>query len=113
MGKKPPIREFIKSWVRMLDCPPEPRVVYDKDGVKGLVYGPGRNNAEVVFYTIEGHGHTWPGGMDLLPEWLVGKSLDVIKATDVIWKFFDRHQLQLHMEHRSQQDTPADTEPCR
>jgi polyhydroxybutyrate depolymerase len=94
MGRKPPVREFISNWVRMLECPPEPRVVYDKDGVKGLAYGPGRGHAEVVFYTIEGHGHTWPGGKNLLPERLVGKSSDAINATDVIWPFFRRHQLQ-------------------
>jgi len=86
----------------MLDCPPKPRVVYDKHGVKGLVYGPGRGNAEAVFYTIEEHGHTWPGGKNLLPERLVGKSSNVFKATDVIWEFFRRHQLQSEVKNTDQ-----------
>ncbi len=47
--------------------------------------------SEVVFYTIEDAGHTWPGGFSLLPRWLVGKTTNKIKATDVIWEFFLRN----------------------
>jgi len=88
MGNKPPVHRFIDSWVQMLNCPPEPRIVIDSNGVKALAYGPGSGNAEVVFYTIGGHGHSWPGGRNLLPERLVGKSSNAVKATDVIWAFF-------------------------
>ncbi len=51
------------------------------------------NGAEVVFITVEGLGHTWAGGTSLLPESLVGKRTDKIRATDVLWEFFRKHAL--------------------
>jgi len=89
--KKPPVSESVLKWVKLLGCPAEPKVLYDKDGVKAVVYAPGRGGSEVVSYTIEGMGHTWPGGKSLLPERLVGKMTHKIKATDVIWEFFQNH----------------------
>ncbi len=93
-GEKPPLRDLIQKWVRLLGCPPDPRVLYDKDGVKGIAYGPGKDRSEVVLYTIEGMGHTWPGGTCLLPRRMVGETSDKIEATDVIWEFFQRHPLK-------------------
>jgi len=90
-GTKPPVREFIKKWVQMLGCAPEPQVIYDQDGVRGTAYGACHENAEVVFYTVAGMGHFWPGGKIHLPERVIGKSSDAISATDVIWEFFKRH----------------------
>lgn len=88
---KPPIKESIVKWVKLLECPSEPKIIQDKDGVKAFAYGPGREGSEVLFHTIEGLGHTWPGGKSLLPERLVGKTTDKIKATDAIWNFFQNH----------------------
>jgi polyhydroxybutyrate depolymerase len=48
----------------------------------------------VIFYTVEGAGHTWPGGKSLLPERIVGKTTYKIKATDVIWEFFKSHAMK-------------------
>jgi polyhydroxybutyrate depolymerase len=93
-GKKPPVRELIQKWVKMLDCHLEPRVVYDKDGVNGLAYSPCREGAEVIFYKIEGMGHTWSGGISILPERIVGKTSDKIKANDLIWEFFEKHPMK-------------------
>ncbi|MDQ7778909.1 MAG: PHB depolymerase family esterase [Planctomycetota bacterium] len=94
-GKKPPVREFIMRWVKMLKLPEEPRSVCDKDGVKGVAYSRSDDDdgggAEVVFYTVEGMGHTWAGGKSLLPESIVGKTSDKVKATDLIWGFFKKH----------------------
>jgi len=86
--KKPPIRESILAWAKMLDCSLEPRVVCDRDGVKALSYGPGKGGAVVLFYTIEGMGHAWPGGKQVLSEKIAGKGSDKVKAVDVIWDFF-------------------------
>ena len=44
--------------------------------------------ADVVFCTISGGGHQWPGG-DALP--LLGKKSDDLIATDAIWDFFVAH----------------------
>ncbi|MFQ5639857.1 MAG: alpha/beta hydrolase family esterase, partial [bacterium] len=90
-GMKPPVRESIREWVQMLDCPADSNVIRDTDGVLGLAYGPCRQDSEVAFYTIEGMGHFWPGGMSFLPEEIVGQPSDKIQATDVIWEFFQKH----------------------
>ena len=93
-GTKPPVREFIQKWVQMLGCAPEPHVIYDRDGVRGTAYSACHENAEVVFYTVAGMGHFWPGGKSHLPERVIGKSSDAINATDVIWEFFRKHPMK-------------------
>jgi polyhydroxybutyrate depolymerase len=59
----------------------------------GLRYGPCLQNTEVVYFTVDEMGHTWPGGMSILPEAWVGKLTDKIKANDLIWDFFQKHPL--------------------
>jgi polyhydroxybutyrate depolymerase len=90
-GNKPPVREFIDKWVKMLGCASEPKTIHDRDGVKGLAYTACHDHAEVVFYTVTGMGHFWPGGMSHLPERVIGKSFNKISATDLIWEFFQKH----------------------
>ncbi len=49
--------------------------------------------ADVVFYTVQGGGHTWPGG-EPLPEWITGPTTTEINATRLMWQFFQSHPLQ-------------------
>jgi polyhydroxybutyrate depolymerase len=51
----------------------------------------GRNNTEVVLDTIEGGGHTWPGGPQYLPRLLIGRACPEPDATREIWEFFRAH----------------------
>ena len=46
--------------------------------------------AEVVLYTVDRGGHTWPGGPQYLPQAAVGRVTKDIDATVVIWDFFKR-----------------------
>jgi len=46
----------------------------------------------VVLYTIQGGGHSWPGGKPL-PQWWVGPTSRSIDATSQMWTFFREHQL--------------------
>ena len=48
--------------------------------------------ADVIFYTVTGGGHTWPGG-DPIPEWLASHTTTDIDATRAIWEFFRSHPL--------------------
>jgi polyhydroxybutyrate depolymerase len=88
---KPPVRESILKWARALGCPETTASVSDADGVHTETYSPGRDGAKVVYITVDGLGHTWPGGRSLLPEGMVGGTSYKIKATDVIWDFFQGH----------------------
>lgn len=58
------------------------------------IYSGGKQGTEVVVYTVRGGGHTWPGGQQYLPAFLVGKVNHDIDASQVIWEFFSRHSRQ-------------------
>ena len=88
---KPPVRASILKWAEALECARSPRNVSDADGLRVETYGPCRNDAEVVYITVDGLGHTWAGGRSILPESMVGKTSDRLNATDVIWDFFRKH----------------------
>lgn len=49
-------------------------------------------DADVTLFTIEGGGHSWPGG-EPLPEFLVGLTTQEIQATQLMWDFFQRYSL--------------------
>ena len=44
----------------------------------------------VVVYTVAGGGHTWPGGTEPSPRFIVGPLARDWSASEVIWKFFQR-----------------------
>jgi polyhydroxybutyrate depolymerase len=48
--------------------------------------------ADVIFYTIQGGGHTWPGG-NPIPAWIAGQTNMDIDATGTLWEFFTKHPL--------------------
>ncbi|MGL4621997.1 MAG: alpha/beta hydrolase family esterase [Chroococcidiopsis sp.] len=83
----------ISQWTKALGCPEAPLRNDLTNGVHTRLYGPGRDGAEVIFITIEGLGHIWAGGENLIPEFLVGKPTDKLNATDVIWDFFRKHSI--------------------
>jgi len=91
----PPVQESVDRWAQLDGCPPQPQIVSDANGVHVLRYGPGRDNSEVLFTTVEGNGHHWPDTVEPLPHFISGPSLDPFNATDRIWEFFEAHPLPL------------------
>lgn len=61
--------------------------------VRREVHGGCAGGSEVTVYTVENGGHSWPGGWQYLPEWLVGKTTRALDASSVIWEFFARHPI--------------------
>jgi len=55
-------------------------------------YGGGKEGAEVVLIVIEEGGHTWPG--EKPPLGFIGKSVKNISANDLMWEFFQKHNLK-------------------
>ena len=76
-------------------CTPPPAVTAEPDTVKDgtrvrrSVYSDCLEGREVVLYTIEGGGHTWPGGPPVGR--LVGRVSRDLDATRVMLDFFDLH----------------------
>jgi polyhydroxybutyrate depolymerase len=87
---KPPVREAIHQWAAANQCPVGAVTTNEADGVCTEVFGPGRDGTNVLYVTVAGLGHVWPGGRSPLPESIVGKSSDKLQATEFIWNFFQQ-----------------------
>jgi polyhydroxybutyrate depolymerase len=48
------------------------------------------DGSTVVFYIIDGGGHTWPGSIPIAS---LGKTTTQIDASATIWRFFQQHEL--------------------
>jgi polyhydroxybutyrate depolymerase len=91
-GLFPAVRDWVGSWARRNRCGPNPvESVVAKD-VTRLDYTNCAEDAAVVLYTIQGGGHTWPGGKPI-PEWIVGPTSRSIDASSLMWAFFREHRL--------------------
>ncbi len=92
------VEQTVQTWVTINGCPNEPTttelpdIAHDGTKVKRMVYGPGKDGSEVVLFTIEGGGHTWPGQEP--PVRFIGKSTKNISANDLIWEFFVKHPMR-------------------
>jgi polyhydroxybutyrate depolymerase len=67
--------------------------VSDGTHVHREIWAGGKDGSEVVVYTIQGGGHTWPSGPQYLPKLIVGKASGNLDATRIIWEFFQSHAL--------------------
>jgi polyhydroxybutyrate depolymerase len=101
LGKVLSVNESIEFWVNRNMCSISGVIIEEpdrdpKDGtrVKRTEYLNGINGTEVILYSVEGGGHTWPGGFQYLPAWIIGKTSRDIDANEVIWSFFKRHSKQ-------------------
>jgi polyhydroxybutyrate depolymerase len=92
------VKDTVCIWAEANGCPEEPVIedMPDKadDGTMVIrkKYGPGKDDAEVILYTIEGGGHTWPGEKSRVA--FLGKSTFDISANDLIWEFFQKHPMK-------------------
>lgn len=91
------VDETIETWTRINGCLDPPVIeVLSRGGedleIRRAAYGPGTNGAEVVLYTIEGGGHTWPGRP--ARAFFLGETAKNLSANDVIWEFFLKHPMR-------------------
>ncbi len=88
----PNVQRWVANWARRNRCganPVESTVAAD---VTRRAFANCADDAAVVLYTIQGGGHTWPGGTPL-PKWFVGRTTRSIDATSLMWSFFGEHPL--------------------
>ncbi len=88
----PPVAGWVATWAELNGCAHTPLQLPASGEASGVGYTECDQNAEVIFYTIDGGGHTWPGG-EPLPEWLTGHTTMDIDATELMWQFFCLHAL--------------------
>lgn len=88
----PGVEAWTARWARRNRCAPRATDSMITEGIRRRVYEDCANEASVVLYTVEGGGHSWPGGMHTA-EWLLGPTSDHIDASSVMWEFFQEHPL--------------------
>lgn len=88
----PSVTPWVADWARRNRCGPNPVESAVAADVTRLEYTQCADDASVVLYTVEGGGHSWPGGKPM-PEWMVGPTSRSIDATRLMWAFFREHQL--------------------
>jgi polyhydroxybutyrate depolymerase len=86
------IPTWAANWAQRNRCAPTPRDSAVAPDVIRRSYANCADDADVVLYTFEGGGHTWPGG-EPLPEWFAGPTSASIDATRQTWAFFRKHRL--------------------
>jgi polyhydroxybutyrate depolymerase len=88
----------VGSWIEANGCPvvgAESIVSNEnEDGMRvtRTKWSPGRDDSEVVLYTIHGGGHTWPGRIPLAQ--YLGPVTTAVSANDGMWEFFARHPMK-------------------
>ena len=88
------VPETIQFWVDHNGCPKEPLKGTRTGKAVCTRYAPGKEGSEVILWTLEDGGHTWPGGKSSLPEKQVGKVNTDISAQELMWQFFEAHPKQ-------------------
>lgn len=92
--------EIIKKWVEMDKCNPTPIITkipdeaHDGTSIIKEEYRNPSTGLKVIGYTIEGGGHTWPGGWQYAPKFIIGKTTKNLNACQVIWDFFKEYKIQ-------------------
>ncbi|HEY4742160.1 MAG TPA: PHB depolymerase family esterase [Candidatus Acidoferrales bacterium] len=88
-----------KAWARLDGCSAtatqDTLPAKSPDGLETRreIYSGCHQNSAVALYSVVGGGHTWPGGKQYLPQFLVGKTSRDFAANEVIWQFFQAHPL--------------------
>ncbi len=90
---RPSVANTIKFWIAKNKLSDTPRDRGSRGKAAFQDFGKEGAPGEVRLWSLEDGGHTWPGGDSGLPEFVIGKVNRDISATEIIWKFFQRHQL--------------------
>jgi polyhydroxybutyrate depolymerase len=91
--------EILKVWASIDGCNSNPTVtampvmVNDGTSVIEEVYSNPSNNIKVIGYTIVNGGHTWPGGSQYMPKFVIGPVTKNLNACELIWNFFRGYRL--------------------
>jgi polyhydroxybutyrate depolymerase len=93
-------------WAQKNACGPQPQETLlpdradDGTRVTRSVYSNCRANADVIFYSIDNAGHTWPDGAPWAPEAVTGIISRDFNASEEMWRFFQGHRLSVAGEAR-------------
>lgn len=87
-----PVLKTIYKYIKLNQASKRPSQTEKIGKATKQVFGPGDGGSEIILWTIEDGGHTWPSGRHLLKRF--GKISSDISANDLMWEFFQKHPLQ-------------------
>ena len=98
-GQVVSVDNTLAFWGKNNDCSDKPVITsIDKEDddtyVKKYVFSGETQRNEIEFYLIYGGGHTWPGGRQYLPEFIIGRTSEEFNASEEIWKWFEGKKLE-------------------
>lgn len=86
----PSVASTFAGWAQRDHCVGDPVETYRNGDASCSTYQQCDGGADVTLCTIDGGGHTWPGGT---PVPSLGFTSTDIHATDAMWTFFSAHHL--------------------
>lgn len=87
---EPGARETDATWAERSGCSSTLTTSFAAGSARCEVHEGCREGSAVGLCTLEGGGHTWPGGPDVR---FLGPTNRDLDATDAIWAFFEAHPL--------------------
>ena len=88
----PAVPDWVGTLAQRNGCGSNPTELPASGEVSGVQYNGCTADANVVFYTINGGGHSWPGGKPM-PKYIVGQTTQDVDASRLMWDFFEKHLL--------------------
>jgi polyhydroxybutyrate depolymerase len=94
----PSVPDTFEGWRQRNGCPDPAQqpaaITYQNGDVTCQTYQDCQGDAETTLCTVDGGGHTWPGGfpIEAVAIYLGHTTMDIV-ATDAMWTFFQRHPL--------------------
>jgi polyhydroxybutyrate depolymerase len=92
-------QDVLKAWADADHCNNKPVITNLRDNANDGTsiikeeYIDSRTGIKVIGYTVTNGGHTWPGGTQYLPKFMIGTVSHNLNACEVIWDFFKGYRL--------------------
>ncbi len=91
------VQDTLTRWAALNRCagPAQRSSMSENDGmpVDLSTFSRCANRREVELIEVENGGHTWPGGEQYLPPFIIGRTSQAFDASETIWEFFRRFTL--------------------
>lgn len=85
----PPVVATAEAWAKRNGCSGSPSTTFEKGDTVCRTWSVCKDGASVTLCTVDGGGHTWPGGFPVPG----AKTTNAISATDAMWTFFEGHPM--------------------
>jgi len=100
------VEDTVDVWRQLNDCALRSDVTLEKGDVVCRTFR--ECTAPVEQCTVEGAGHTWPGGYQYLPRLLIGTTNRDVDASELIWEFFENNPKRISVRQGSERKQPVE-----